>query len=129
MKTTGGTPFSGYLSLVNGAIGPSNIPIYVTKGAASAYTLQAGEYLVVTNVSVSSSDGTQALITVDDGAATPRKLVSTYLSNVQPPLSVAFPPGVGTTKNPATNLRATASAVTTAKTVEIVINGFITMSP
>jgi len=118
-----GTPFVGYLSLVNGAIGPTNIPIFTVMGQA-AYTMQANERLYITNITVSSNDTTQALITVDSGGTTPTKLLSSYLSTTQPPAVVNMPPG--TMRGIAgTLLRGTAGAITATKSVEIVVTGYI----
>lgn len=121
MFTTTGTPFVAYLSLVNGAIGPTNVAVF-TNG--NPFTPSANDKLYVTNITVSSSDTTQALITVDDGAATARKLLSTYLSATQPPAVVSIPPGACVLR-PGVLPRGTATAVSAAKTVEIVVNGFV----
>jgi len=120
-----GTPFVGYVSLTNGAIGPTNFAIFTVIGAA-AYTLQSTERLVITNITVSSSD-TIALLTVDSGGTTPTKFYSGYVQGSVSPHSVNIPPGVlhgifGTLP------RAIASAVSATKTIECIINGFITRS-
>jgi hypothetical protein len=116
-----GTPVTGYVSLTNGAIGPTAFALFVNS---ASYTLNAAERLYITNITLSSSDGTQALITVDDGGATPQKLVSTYLSSTQPPASISIPQG-GCRTEPGKVPRATASAITAAKTVECSILGYV----
>lgn len=118
-----GTPFVGYISLTSAAPGPVNIAIFNPMGGA-AYTLSAAEMLVVTNITVSSNDTAAALVTVDTAGTTPTKLLSSYLSSTLPPVSVQAPTGCvhGIFGVP---LRATATAVTAGKTVEIVVYGLI----
>jgi hypothetical protein len=118
-----GRPFWGYVQLTNGAPGPVNIPIFTVRGVA-AYTIQANDLLYITSIALSSNDTTQALVTVDSGGTTPTKFASQYLSATQPPGVVQFAwgtaPGIF-----GTLLRATASAITAAKTVEVLIQGAI----
>lgn len=116
-----GTPLTGYISLANGSLGPTAFALFVNS---AAYTLNAAERVYVTNITLSSNDGTQALITVDDGGTAPQKLVSTYLSATQPPAVVAPPPGCCRTE-PGHVPRATASAITATKTVECTIQGYV----
>lgn len=133
--TQNGTPCVGYATLVNGAIGPIAFTLY-TKLGQPAYTLQPAspstgqpnaERLYVTGISISSDDTTQALITVDSGGTTPTKIASQYASSVQPPGVTSFPPGV-MRGIPGVAPRATASAVTATKAVQVVIKGFISRS-
>jgi hypothetical protein len=121
-----GTPFVGYLSLTNGAIGPTAFTLFTVMGKA-AYTLQSTERLYITNITISSNDTTQALVTVDTGGSTPTKLASTYLSTSQPPAVENIPLGACKTIF-GTVPRGTASAVTSTKTVEFVIKGLISQS-
>jgi hypothetical protein len=119
-----GTPVVGYLSLTNGAPGPVAIAFTYADGTNRAYAFIAAERLYVTNVSMSSNDTAQALITVDTGGATPTKLASQYLSNTQPPGVVSYWAGVIKCEFGIAP-RGTATAVTAAKTVEIVVNGYV----
>jgi hypothetical protein len=125
INTNAGTPFIGYCQLTNGAPGPTNFTLFSVMGQA-AYTLQATERLVITNITVSSND-TQALTTVDTGGTTPTPLMKTYLGSTQPPAVETIPPGCCHTIFGVVP-RATASAVTGANTVQIIIKGFLTKS-
>ena len=116
-----GTPFVGYASLTNGAPGPTALTLYVN---GAAFTATVTDRLYLTNITLSSNDGTQALITIDDNGSVPVKLASQYLSNVQPPGIVTIPPGTQRLA-PGKVPRATASAVTAAKTVEVVVTGYV----
>lgn len=122
--SSNGTPFVGYVSLTNAAPGPVTFALVTVMGQAN-YTLQANERVNITNITVSSSDGTGTpLITVDTGGGTPTKFVSAYVNTTQQLQPVQISPGMahgifGVVP------RATANAVTAAKTVEIVIKGFI----
>lgn len=122
-----GQPFVGLLSLTNGAPGPANITIKSVAGALTNYTLASDERLVVTNIAVSSNDTAQPLITIDDGAGTPRVLAKYYTGSALPAALEAIAPG-NCQGFAGTLLRGTANAVTAAKTVEIVIRGYITKS-
>lgn len=125
MNPLNGTPVVGYLSLTNGAPGPTAIAFTFADGTNRSYTFVSQERLYITNITISSNDGTQALITVDSGGATtPTKLASQYLSATQPPGVVQFAPGTCRCEFGVAP-RGTASAVTAAKTVEIVVNGYI----
>ena len=127
LNSLSGTPFIGYVSLTNGAVGPTPFTLYVN---GAAYTLQAlsgsvaAERIYITNITISSNDTTQALVTVDDNSTPPVKLASQYLSSTQPPGIEQLPPGIGRLA-PGKVPRATASAVTAAKTVEFMIKGYI----
>lgn len=121
-----GTPFKGSVSLTNGAPGPVNIPIVVVPGG-SAYTLGTNERLIITNIAISSNDTATPTITLDDGASSPTT-IGKYYTSVSLPAIVesCFP---GSCQGQAGKLvRATASAVTTAKTVEITIRGFVSQT-
>ena len=118
-----GQPFVGSISLTTGTPGPVPIPI-ITQPGGAAYTLAADERIVLTNVAISSNDTAQPLVTIDDGASAPRTLVRGYTSATVPALIESMP--VGAQGKAATLLRATASAVTAAKTVEVTVRGFVT---
>lgn len=118
-----GTPFVGYLSLVHTGLGPTNIPVTVPPGG-SAYTLAARERLMVTNIAITTNDSTQELVTIDNGATSPTTLVSAYVSASTPPYVESIPPG-DLPGYGGTLLRATAGAITSGKTVEITIKGYI----
>lgn len=128
---TTGTPFIGYLSLTNATPGPVSFPIQVVMGGTSdPYTLLPADKVYITNITMSSNDATAALVTVDTGSSgggvdtTPTKLVSAYLSATQYLQPEQIPPGV-CHGPPGVAPRATASAVTAGKTVEIIIKGYI----
>jgi hypothetical protein len=125
MQTQSGTPFQGYVSLTNGAPGPVTFALFSPQGiAAMGGSFAAPMRLYVTSIVISSNDGTQALITVDSGGTTPTKLCSQYQSASQPPGVVHFDPGI-CRGIPGVVPRATASAVTSGKTVEVCIAGYI----
>ena len=121
-----GQPFIGAVSLTTGSPGPVNIPIITVPGGAP-YTLAPTERLVITNISVSSNDTAQPLVTLDDGATVPRLLAKYYTGAALPAANEAIPAGVcqGFLSKP---LRATATAVTAAKTVEILVRGYVTQT-
>lgn len=116
-----GTPYTAYLSLTNGALGPTAFAIFVN---GASFTPGATDRLYITNITASSNDTTQALITVDDGAGTAQKLMSSYLSTTQPPAVEQIPAGACRLR-PGVVPRGTASAITAAKTVELVIKGYV----
>jgi predicted ribosome-associated RNA-binding protein Tma20 len=118
-----GTPFVGNLSFA-AAGGPTAIPIYVVAGSATAYTLQAGEFICLTNITITTNDATPQLVTVDDGAATAKIFAKGYVSTTQV-ISENIPPGICFVQKPGQNARATVAALTAAKTVEVVIKGYI----
>jgi hypothetical protein len=118
-----GNPFTGYVSLTNAAPGPVNIPIFTVMGVA-AYTIQPSDKLYILFISVSSNDTAQALVTVDTAGTTPTKLLSQYLSSTQPPGIMQAPWG-SIQGIAGTLLRATASAVTSGKTVEVLVYGTV----
>ena len=120
-----GTPFVGYISLTSAAPGPLPIPMYVIAGSGTPYSLQAGEKVVLEAFSISSNDTTPDLVTITDGAATPKKFVSVYNGVSQPPAGATLPIGLALGKL-ATALVATSTAITATKTVEITIYGVIT---
>jgi hypothetical protein len=125
INTTAGTPVVGYVSLSNGAVGPTAFTLFTVMGQAS-YTLQSKERIYVTNITVSSSDTNAAppLITIDSGGTTPTKWVNAYVSAAKPLQPIQIPPGV---LKGIFNVvpRATAASVTATTTVEIVIKGYI----
>jgi hypothetical protein len=123
INTSTGTPFVGYASLTNAAPGPTSFTLYTVMGQA-AYTLGAQERCYITNITISSSDTAAALIVVDTGGTTPTKLLSAYVSVSQPIQPEIIEPGFcrgifGVAP------RATASAVTSGKTVELVLKGYL----
>lgn len=118
-----GTPFVGNLSF-SAAGGPTAIPLYIGAGAGTAYTLQAGEFVVLTNITITTNDATSDLVTVDDGAATPKLFAKGYVSTTQV-INESIPPGICFVKKPGQNPRATVGTLTAAKTVEVVIKGYI----
>lgn len=123
-----GTPITGVCSLTNGAPGPTNFTLQQVSNG-STYTLGAKEVVVITSISISSNDTAQPTITIDDGITgapfTARVLAKVYTGASLPAATMAFPPGMCVCRR-AVLPRATASAVTTAKTVEIVIVGYVT---
>jgi hypothetical protein len=129
---TQGTPFFGYVSLTNAAPGPVNIAIFIEPGAAALGSLPTNTNgqparLYITNVALSSNDTAQALITVDTGGTTPTKIQSEYLSSSQPPGIESIPEGVCRCI-PGVFPRASASAVTSGKTVEVTLAGYLSFS-
>jgi hypothetical protein len=126
VRNTVGTPFVGYISLTSGAPGPLAVPIYVPAGALSAYALGATEFVWITNFVASTNDPTAELVTIDDGAATPKTLASVYVASAQQMQPQTFMPGTVGCMKPGQGPRAKASSVTAAKTIEIVIVGYIT---
>ncbi len=124
IQNLNGTPVIGYVSLTNGAPGPTAFALFTVMGQA-AYTLQATERIYITNITVSSSDGTTSLVTVrSDSGANPTKFVSAYVSSTKPLQPVQIPAGIcrgifGTVPV------ALAATVTAATTVEIVLKGYI----
>lgn len=122
-----GQPFIGAISLTNAAPGPVSIPIKTVAGGA-AYTLSPAERVIITNITVSSNDTAQPLVTIDDGAPTPRLIGKYYTGASLPAIAESIPPG-NCQGYAATLPRVTASAVTAAKTVEIVVRGYVTQTP
>jgi hypothetical protein len=122
-----GTPFVAYISLTNGA--PNGVvPVFVARNGAAAYVLKATERLCITNFTISSNDTAVDLVTISDNApGTPTVLYSGYAA-------ASFPPTVVTIANdilrgwPGVNLKAASSAITSTKTVEVIIYGAITSS-
>lgn len=127
IKANLGNPFVGYVSLTNGAPGPVSIPISVARNGAGAYTLRSTERLVITNFTISTNDTALELVTITDGAPTPTKIYSGYVTSTFPPTIVQVANDI-LRGYAATNLVATASAVTSAKTIEIMVYGVITSS-
>lgn len=119
-----GQPFVGNLSLNTGAPGPLAIPIYTVPGGP-AYTLDPAERIVITNISVSSNDTASPLVTLDDGSPAVRVVAKYYAGSTLPASNEAIVPGV-LQGYKATNFRATSTAITAAKTVEVVIRGYVT---
>jgi hypothetical protein len=132
INTVNGSPAGGYLSLVNGAIGPTAIPLQnlAFVGTSNTVTLQAAsgniaaERFYVTGITISSDDPAMALVTIDSGGSSPTKLASVYVSSTLPPVSLVFSPGIVRCA-PAANPRATASAVATTKSIECRATGYI----
>ena len=117
-----GTAFTGYLQLTNAAPGPVAIPIRTAPGGAPR-TLLPTEKIYMTSVAISSNDTALPLVFIDIGATT-YSVVSAYAGNTLPPYvdSMTAPPIIG---QPGVAFRASAGAVTAAKTVEIKITGYI----
>lgn len=127
--TTVGTPFVAYAQLTNGAPGPVAFTLYTVMGSAS-YALASNERVYITNITLSSNDTAVALVTLDTGDTggtgdtTPTKLVSAYLSASQYLQPEQIPPGCcrgvfGVAP------RIAATAVTSGKTVEAILKGYI----
>jgi hypothetical protein len=129
---TQGTPFFGYVSLTNAAPGPVNIAIFIEPGAAALGSLPTNSNgqsarLYITNVALSSNDSAQPLVTIDTGGTTPTKIASAYAANTMPPAEEVIPPGVGRCI-PGVVPRATASAVTSGKSVEVTLSGYLSFT-
>jgi len=129
INTTNGTPAVAYVSLVNGAIGPTALSLFTLMGQA-AVTLDPKERFYVTSITISSNDtaGTP-LVTVDTGTdathATPTKLARAYVgASNAPPFTTGFPPGTCRGDH-GVMPRAAASAVTAGKTVEVLLVGYV----
>jgi hypothetical protein len=120
---TTGTPVVGNLSF-SAAGGPTIIPLYVVQGAATPYTLQSQEFLVITNITITTNDATPELVTVDDAGGTPKLFMKGYVSTTQV-ISESIPPGICFVQKGGTNPRATVGGLTAAKTVEVVLKGYI----
>jgi hypothetical protein len=129
MKTSG-TPVLASVSLTNGAPGPTAFALQQVA-TGNAYTLATNEVFVVTNITMSSNDTAQPLVTVDDGVTgapyTSRILGKYYVGASLPATTEAMALGVLPCRRGVVP-RATASAVTAAKTVEITLRGYITTS-
>ena len=123
-----GTPITGTCQLTNAAPGPTNFTLQQVSGGAT-YTLKATELVVIVSLSISSNDTAQPTITVDDGITAgnyiARVLAKVYTGSALPAAVLTFPPGVCPTRR-GVNPRATGSAVTAAKTVEITFVGYVT---
>jgi hypothetical protein len=118
-----GTPVLGYISLAPGSLGPTAFSLFTVKGQA-AYTLAANERVYITNISISTNDTAVPLITIDTGGPTPTNVLRAYMpasmQAVQESIAVGAAPCIfGVVP------RATASAITAAKTVEITIAGLV----
>lgn len=120
-----GQPFVGLVSLTNASPGPTAFTITSVAGGGT-YTLAANERLVITNVTVTSNDTAAPLITVDDGAGG-RTIGKYYTGSTLPAVTESVPPGNLQCKA-GVNPRATAGSVTSGKTVEIVLRGYITQT-
>ena len=120
---TGGTAFTGFVSLTNGAPGPTAFTIRTAPGGP-AYTLQAGERLHITGVSISSNDtaATPPLAQVDLGAAT-YVVISAYVGATIPAYVDNITPGI--IGIAAVVPRASAATITATKTIECKIVGFV----
>lgn len=118
-----GTPFVGTVSLTNGVPGPTAFSLIVARNQNTPYTLNPNERISITNIVISSNDTANPLVSITDAAATPTTLFKAYTASAIP-TTASYIPGVllGAL---ATIPKASAPAVTTAKTVEIVINGVI----
>jgi hypothetical protein len=120
-----GTPFTGYLSLTNGATGPTAIAIFVGENSL-AYTMQPKDRLILSSLLISSNDAAAPLVTIDDGP-TARVLGKYYVAAAAPP-TADYAGYAGIVCKTGVAPRASAPAVSTTKTVEIVIRGFLTNS-
>lgn len=120
-----GQPFVALVSLTNGAPGPTAFTL-TTVAHGTTYTLAANERMVITNVTITSNDTAQPLITLDDGTGG-RTIGKYYTGSALPSVTESIPPG--TLQGFAATLpRATATAVTSAKTVEIILRGYVTQT-
>lgn len=126
-----GTPVIGYVSLNSGSLGPNPFALFQVMGQA-AYTLAATEKVYITAITLSTNDSAAGLVTIDAGpvqAGPPLISAVTKIASIYPPTNqqtsaVSIPPGYcrgifGVSP------RATAAAITAAKTVEITIYGYI----
>lgn len=120
-----GTAFTGILSLTNGAPGPLAIVIHTVPGGA-AYVLGATERMYVTGVALSSNDTAIPLVAVDIGVGT-YSVVSAYVGSTIPAYVDNFvsPPIIG---KPGVAFRASAPSITAAKTIEVKIVGYISIT-
>ena len=122
-----GTPITGTCQLTNAAPGPTAFTLQQVSGGAT-YALKPGELVVITHVSISSNDPAGPLVTVDDGPTAgsyvSRVLAKAYAGSTYPASTIASP--VGNVGRRGVNPRASAPAVTAAKTVEITCIGYVT---
>ena len=120
-----GMPFTGYLSLTNAAPA-GNIPIYLpTQGAASPVTLLTPDRIVLCTVQVSSTDTALDLVQITDNfTASPKVLLSIYATATLPAGMACFVPGIvaGAFGLP---LKASTASITSGKTIEVNISGYI----
>ena len=117
-----GTAFTGYIQLTNAVPGPVTIPIRTAPGGVTRALLPT-EKIYLTSVAISSNDTAIPLVFIDLGVST-YSVISAYAGSGLPPYidSMTSPPIIG---QPGIALRASAGAVTAAKTVEIKITGYI----
>jgi len=126
VRAASGTPVNGYASLTNGQPGP--VPLVfqrITDG--QPYVFAPNELVYIVSYVISSNDVTSPLVTLDDGitggAYITRKMASVYGSHLNP-VAVPSPTGVLTGRRGVAP-RASASAITAGKTVEVVIVGYV----
>ena len=123
-----GTPVTGYVSLNSGALGPLPFALTVVRGQA-AYTLGATEKIYIIGLVVSTNDSAAGLVTIDDGAIQTGITVVTKLFSIYPATNQQINTVslfAGYTKGVAGVVpRATAAAVTSAKTIECMLYGYI----
>ena len=120
-----GTPFTGYVSLTS--VVPSTlIPIYLaTQGSASTVTLLSTDRLVLCTVQVSSNDTALDLVQITDNfTASPKILLSIYVTATLPAGMASFVPGI-VAGSFGTNFKATTATITSGKTIEVNISGYI----
>ena len=118
-----GKPFVGYVSLTNAAPGPVAFTLNTVRGGG-VYALKATEFVIITNITLSSNDTANPLVTVDDGSPTFQPLQKGYVGSALPPVLLTYPPGMLPGYR-GVNPRASAPAITAAKTIECTIVGFI----
>jgi hypothetical protein len=119
--TTTGTPFVGYISLTNAAPGPVAIALKVADKTVAS--LAPGQRIYITSIALSTNDTAQPKVTIDDGPASANVVASAYPS---PNFLISLAASPGTVRcAPGQIPRAKAAAVTSAKTVECVISGYI----
>ena len=124
-----GTPVTGYISLTSASLGPSPFVLTTVRGQAP-YSLQTNERIYLTAITASTNDVvTGGLVTVDDGGvgggiAQVTKLASFYTSLAQQLLSTSFFAGY-TFGCRGVVPRASVSGLQAAKTVEVMIYGYI----
>ena len=119
-----GAQCAGNVALSSGSL-TGSIPIYAGgRNTSSAYTLAAAELLCVLSLLITSTDTVTELVTVTDGAPTYATVLFKGYVNKSAPLSLQVPPGV-LFGFPATNLVATAGAVSAGKSVGVELLGLV----
>lgn len=124
INATRGTPFVGFVSLTNGAPGPTAVTLIVPRRQAATYVLASDERVVITNVTLSSNDTANPLVSITDNAASNPLTIFKAYTATNIPTTISIPPGVLYGDFGRTPVAST-PAVTSAKTVEIWLHGVI----